>query len=89
MPSTNSGEFCFYPKALAILEQCVRKLMNDGGCIERDPAKLWYVYQSQQWSRVILGKHTNARGRDTGIEKSQQEYGSIEEVPGYVHRGSL
>ncbi|KAL5507797.1 hypothetical protein ACEPAH_5415 [Sanghuangporus vaninii] len=41
MPSTNSGEFCFHPKALAILEQCVRKLMDDGGNIGRDPAKLW------------------------------------------------
>ncbi|OCB91197.1 hypothetical protein A7U60_g1543 [Sanghuangporus baumii] len=39
MPSTNSGEFCFHPKALAILEQCVRKLMDDGGNI--GCAKLW------------------------------------------------
>ncbi|KAL5529967.1 hypothetical protein ACEPAF_6224 [Sanghuangporus sanghuang] len=68
MPSTNSGEFCFHPKALAILEQCVRKLMDDGGNIGRDPAKLWSGAMFTNPSSGVESSLENTRTRVDEIQ---------------------
>ncbi|KAL5487545.1 hypothetical protein ACEPAI_5653 [Sanghuangporus weigelae] len=68
MPSTNSGEFCFHPRALVVLEQCVRKLINDGGCIGKDPAKLWSEVMFTSPSSGAESSSENTRTRVDEIQ---------------------
>ncbi|KAL5527888.1 hypothetical protein ACEPAG_6689 [Sanghuangporus baumii] len=67
-PSTNSGEFCFNPTALAILEQCVRRLTDDGGSTGRDPARLWSDAALNKASSGAESSFENTRTRVDEIQ---------------------
>ncbi|KAL5487544.1 hypothetical protein ACEPAI_5652 [Sanghuangporus weigelae] len=67
-PSTFSREFCFHPKALATLEQCVRRLTDDGGSTGMNPATLW--------SDAALNKASS--GAESSLENTRTRVDEIQ-----------